>query len=54
MVATILQGAAFVGATLVPTSGAANDLTLTFTIAGGLTIASRITAWLEHVEVLGT
>jgi len=54
VVADIVTGAAFVGATLVPTSGAANSLTLTFAIAGGLTIASRVGAWFEAEEVLGT
>ena len=53
-IATILQGAAFVAATLVPTSTGPNNLTFTFAIAGGLTIASRITASVEYIEVLGT
>ncbi len=52
--ATILQGAAFVGATLTFTTPGVNSLTVTFSIAGGLTVASRITASMEVVEVLGT
>jgi hypothetical protein len=51
---TIVSGAAFVGATLVFSSTGANNLTLTFSIAGGLTVASRIVADLKFVEVLGT
>ena len=51
----ILNGAAFVGATLVPsTSGGPNDFSITFSIAAGLTIASRITASMEMVELVGT
>lgn len=53
VMATILQGAGFVGATLIPTSAGANDLTITFAIAGGLTVASRIGAEIKYVEVLG-
>ncbi len=54
VLATILQGAGFVGATLVPSSTGANNLTVTFSIAGGLTVASRIGAEIKYVEVLGT
>lgn len=52
--ATAVQGAGFVGATLVPSQGAANLLIFTFAIAGGLTVASRCSAKVEWVEVLGT
>jgi hypothetical protein len=51
---SIVTGAGFVGATLVPTDGGGGGLSLTFTINGGLTVASRITAKVEYVEVLGT
>jgi len=54
VVAPILSGAAFVGATLVPGAAGANVLALTFTIGGALTIASRIGATVEFAEVLGT
>jgi hypothetical protein len=53
LVTPILQGAGFVGATLVPSTTGANDLTLTFAINAALTVASRIGALIEYVEVLG-
>ncbi len=52
--APILQGAGFVGATLTVSSVAINTMTMAFTIAGGLTVQSRITALVEMVELLGT
>jgi hypothetical protein len=51
---TIVNGAAFVGATLVLSSTGANNLTLTLAIAGGLTINSAVVADMKFVEVLGT
>jgi len=59
VVGPIINGAAFVGATLVPTGvnrvGATPaQLALTWTIAGGLTIQSHIVAHIEYVEILGT
>lgn len=50
----IVTGAAFVGATVTLVTPGANTLDINFNIAGGLTIASRIAALLELVEVLGT
>lgn len=49
-----VQGAAFVGATLVPTDGGAGNLALTFTNGGALTNNARIAGYVEQVEVLGT
>lgn len=57
-VGPIVAGAGFVGATLVPSGvnqvGATPPaLALTFAIAGGLTVQSRIVAHIEYVEILG-
>lgn len=54
LIVPIVAGAAFVGATLVASSLAPNSLTLRFTIAPASTIASRIVAQCDFVEVLGT
>lgn len=53
-VIAIVTGAAFVGATVTVVSSGAGQLAVTFTIAGGLTIQSRIVGFIELVEVLGT
>jgi len=50
----IVQGAAFVGATLTPTGPNPNELTLTFAIGSLLTIQSQIVAMVELMEVLGS
>jgi len=52
--APIITGAAFVGATLVPSSTGANNLTLTFAIAAGLTVQSFINCDMKFTELLGT
>lgn len=49
-----VQGAAFVGSTLVPTDGGAGSLALTFTNGGALTNNARIVGRVEQIEVLGT
>jgi len=54
VVAPIIIGAGFVGATLVPSGVNPNELRLTFNIGGLLTVNSRIVASVEYVEVLGT
>ena len=53
VVPPILQGATFVAATLVLSSAGADDLTITFTLAGGITASVRIAATIEYVELLG-
>ncbi len=50
----VVTGAAFVGAVVTAVTSGAGALNVTFTIAGGLTIASRIVGYIELVEVLGT
>jgi hypothetical protein len=49
-----LQGAAFVGATLVPTDGGGGSLSITFANDIALTNNARIVGSIEFVEVLGT
>ncbi len=50
----VTVGAAFVGATLVPSvPGGDNVWLLTFSIDPGLTVAARVCAHAEFVEVLG-
>lgn len=53
IVAPTIVGASFVGATLVYSTAGANNLTLTFTIAGGLSVNSHVVATVEYVEVTG-
>lgn len=54
IVPPILQGAGFVGATLVPSAVAANQWQLTFAVAGGLTVSANVVATVEFVEVVSS
>jgi hypothetical protein len=53
IIAPIVVGAGFVGATLVPSAGSANEVDLTFTIDPGLTVRSRVLASMRMVKLLG-
>ena len=49
----IVNGATFVGATLLPASGGANQFTMVFTLAGGVTASVIVVSTLVAVESLG-